>query len=99
LNRTILGESTLPRSTFLPLALLGLALAFNTRADGPQAEAADSPSPFALFVADYFDAYFAHKPSEGTAAGLRRVAAQFAGCPASEASAAMPRASSTGLHA
>ena len=31
-----------------------------------------TPSPFAAFVDDYFDAYFAWKPSEGTAAGLHQ---------------------------
>jgi uncharacterized protein (DUF885 family) len=41
-------------------------------ATGPSAEAADTPSPFAAFVDDYFDAYFSWKPSEGTAAGLHQ---------------------------
>jgi uncharacterized protein (DUF885 family) len=33
---------------------------------------ADEPVPFAKFVDDYFDAYFARKPSEATAAGLHQ---------------------------
>ena len=33
---------------------------------------ADEPAPFAKFVDEYFDAYFARKPSEGTAAGLHQ---------------------------
>jgi uncharacterized protein (DUF885 family) len=58
------------RLCFVPLALLGVALAIGPRDAGPQVEAADTPSPFAAFVDDYFDAYFEWKPSEGTAAGL-----------------------------
>ena len=34
--------------------------------------AADAASPFARFVDDYFDAYFAWKPSDGTAAGFHQ---------------------------
>src|SRR5262249_18755718 len=34
--------------------------------------AAGPAAPFAAFVDDYFDAYFARKPSEGTAAGLHQ---------------------------
>jgi uncharacterized protein (DUF885 family) len=49
-----------------------VALAFGPRAGGPSAEGAEPPSPFAAFVDDYFDAYFAYKPSEGTAAGLHQ---------------------------
>jgi uncharacterized protein (DUF885 family) len=60
------------RSSFLALALLGLALVIGPWTGDPQAEAADTPSPFAAFVDDYFDAYFARKPSEGTAAGLHQ---------------------------
>ena len=33
------------------------------------ARSEDVPSPFAVFVDDYFDAYFSWKPSEGTAVG------------------------------
>jgi uncharacterized protein (DUF885 family) len=54
------------------LALFGVALAIGSRDGGPRAEAADTPSPFAAFVDDYFDAYFERKPSEGTAAGLHQ---------------------------
>ena len=60
------------RSCLIPLALLGVALAVGPRAGGPAAEGADAPSLFAAFVDDYFDAYFAWKPSEGTAAGLHQ---------------------------
>jgi uncharacterized protein (DUF885 family) len=60
------------RYCLVPLALLGLALAIPMPSGGPQAGAADAPSPFAAFVDDYFDAYFARKPSEGTAAGLHQ---------------------------
>jgi uncharacterized protein (DUF885 family) len=54
------------------VALLGVALAIGPRDGGSRAEAADTPSPFAAFVDDYFDAYFQRKPSEGTAAGLHQ---------------------------
>src|SRR5947199_8463408 len=60
------------RSCFLPFALLGVALTVGPRSGGPQTAVADTPSPFAAFVDDYFDAYFARKPSEGTAAGLHQ---------------------------
>jgi hypothetical protein len=58
------------RLRLVPVALLGVALASGLRVGGPPAEGADARSPFAVFVDDYFDAYFARKPSEGTAAGL-----------------------------
>jgi uncharacterized protein (DUF885 family) len=54
------------------LALLGVALTLSPRSGGPLARGADDPSPFALFVDAYFDAYFAAKPSEGTAVGLHQ---------------------------
>lgn len=38
----------------------------------PLIQAEDPPGVFARFVDDYFDAYFAQKPSEGTAAGLHQ---------------------------
>ena len=57
---------------FAALALLGLTLATNLRPSDPQPKAPAGPSPFAIFVDDYFDAYFARKPSEGTAAGLHQ---------------------------
>ena len=60
------------RLCFVPLALLGIALAIGPRDSGPRAEAADTPAPFAAFVDDYFDAYFERRPSEGTAAGLHQ---------------------------
>jgi uncharacterized protein (DUF885 family) len=60
------------RLCFVPLALVGVALAIGPRAGGPSAEGTDVPSPFTAFVDDYFDAYFSWKPSEGTAAGLHK---------------------------
>jgi uncharacterized protein (DUF885 family) len=60
----------MPRYALLLLSLVGLALALGFRADAPEVGAAEAPSPFAAFVDDYFAAYFAHKPSEATAAGL-----------------------------
>src|ERR1700730_12313165 len=55
----------MPLLCHVSVALLGVALA-----SGPPAEGADALSPFAVFVDDYFDAYFARNPSEGTAKGL-----------------------------
>jgi uncharacterized protein (DUF885 family) len=63
---------TMSRYFLIPSVLLVAALAIGPRPGGPQAEAADAPSPFAVFVDDYFDAYYAHRPSEGTAAGLHQ---------------------------
>jgi uncharacterized protein (DUF885 family) len=60
------------RSSLLPCALLCLLLAFVVQTGAHQAEAADTPSPFSVFVDDYFDAYFDRKPSEGTAAGFHK---------------------------
>jgi uncharacterized protein (DUF885 family) len=54
---------------FVLAALIGAVLSIGP-SSGTQTESADAPSPFAVFVDDYFDAYFARKPSEGTAAGL-----------------------------
>jgi uncharacterized protein (DUF885 family) len=54
------------------MILLGATLAISPWAGGPPAQGADARSPFAVFVDDYFDAYFAAKPSEGTAAGLHQ---------------------------
>jgi uncharacterized protein (DUF885 family) len=62
----------MPRSCFVPLASCCLALVIGVWDGGPRAAGADTPSPFAAFVDDYFDAYFARKPSEGTAAGLHK---------------------------
>jgi uncharacterized protein (DUF885 family) len=60
------------RYSYLALILLGLGLAFALHAGGLKAEPADAPSPFAVFVDDYYSAYFDRKPSEGTAAGLHQ---------------------------
>jgi uncharacterized protein (DUF885 family) len=60
------------RLYFVPLAMLGVALAMSSPPGGPPARGANDPSPFAVFVDDYFDAYFATKPSEGTAVGLHK---------------------------
>jgi uncharacterized protein (DUF885 family) len=52
------------------LALLVAAVTLFSRNAGPAR--AEERSEFAAFVDDYFDAYFARKPSEGTAAGLHQ---------------------------
>jgi uncharacterized protein (DUF885 family) len=54
------------------LLALGLAcgLALGLASGRSAAPTADPAPSFAAFVDDYFDAYFAWKPSEGTAAGL-----------------------------
>jgi uncharacterized protein (DUF885 family) len=64
----------MPMSRYLlvPVVLLAAALAVGLPPGRPRAEAADAPVPFAAFVDDYFEAYFARKPSEGTAAGLHQ---------------------------
>jgi uncharacterized protein (DUF885 family) len=54
---------------WLGLAAVGLAL---VAAPKYPALAADKSQAFAQFVDTYFDAYFAWKPSEGTAAGLHQ---------------------------
>ena len=53
------------------LALFGVILLISSQTS-PQAQEADDPSPFAVFVDDYFDAYFSANPSQGTAAGLHQ---------------------------
>jgi uncharacterized protein (DUF885 family) len=60
------------RACLVSLALLGVTLASVSRSGGQQAEQPDSALPFSAFVDDYFDAYFAWKPSLGTAAGLHQ---------------------------
>src|SRR5580704_19134683 len=52
-------------------ALFGVALTFSL---GCRASAlgAEAPSPFAVFVDDYFSASFDAKPSRGTGAGLHQ---------------------------
>src|SRR5438067_11275959 len=60
------------RYSWVPFALLGLALALCPRPGGSVVEAAQASTPFVVFVDDYFDAYFDHKPSDGTAAGLHQ---------------------------
>jgi uncharacterized protein (DUF885 family) len=67
----------MPRFRLIPLALLTLALAISPWSAGPTVRGAGAGSPFALFVDDYFDAYFAAKPTEGTAAGLHQYDARF----------------------
>jgi uncharacterized protein (DUF885 family) len=54
------------------LALLGVSLVLALPAGRDVVRAAADPSPFAVFVDDYFNAFFAHKPSDGTAAGLHQ---------------------------
>jgi uncharacterized protein (DUF885 family) len=51
------------------LALFGVILSISSQTSA-QTQGDDDPSPFAVFVDDYFDAYFSANPSQGTAAGL-----------------------------
>ncbi|MBV9122784.1 MAG: DUF885 domain-containing protein [Planctomycetes bacterium] len=60
------------RRSPLALAFLGFLVVSSFQTALPETRAADSRSPFARFVDDYFDAYFAWKPSEGTAAGFHQ---------------------------
>ncbi|HEY7152798.1 MAG TPA: DUF885 domain-containing protein, partial [Gemmataceae bacterium] len=60
------------RLCFVLLILLGMALVVGPGSGGRQADGAYPAPSFAAFVDDYFDAYFAWKPSEGTAAGLHQ---------------------------
>jgi uncharacterized protein (DUF885 family) len=69
---TVLLERTMLRHCFVPLVVLGLALLVGPGDGGPRAVGTDTPSQFAVFVDDYFDAYFTWKPSEGTSAGLHQ---------------------------
>jgi uncharacterized protein (DUF885 family) len=62
---------TMPLPRLVRFVLPGLALAIGVIAVERSAPSAE-PSSFATFVDDYFDAYFAWKPSEGTAAGLHQ---------------------------
>ncbi len=62
----------MPRYILLPLVLLLGVLASGLEPGSRRAEATEAASPFAAFVDDYFDAYYARKPSEGTAAGLHQ---------------------------
>jgi uncharacterized protein (DUF885 family) len=61
------------------------ALAASLQRGEIPAGAAVGPAPFAVFVDDYFDAYFARKPSEGTAAGLHQFDNQLENCSAEAA--------------
>ena len=58
------------RFAFVLIACLSAALLLGLHTGSLPAEGPKAASPFAVFVDDYFDAYFARKPSEGTAAGL-----------------------------
>jgi uncharacterized protein (DUF885 family) len=60
------------RTTLAVTVGLTLAVAVGTMAAGRPAEAPQASSAFAAFVDDYFDAYFAWRPSEGSAAGLHQ---------------------------
>jgi len=62
----------MPRYRLVPLVLLSLVPLIGRNDGGDRALGAEAASPFAVFVHDYFDAYFAWKPSEGTAAGLHQ---------------------------
>jgi uncharacterized protein (DUF885 family) len=59
------------RASLVLFALLGVGLAFSP-ACLRSARGADSKSPFALFVDDYFNSTFDAKPSWGTEAGLHQ---------------------------
>jgi uncharacterized protein (DUF885 family) len=54
------------------MAIIGAALAISLLSEVPTAGGAADPSAFAAFVDDYFDAYFAWRPSVATAAGLHQ---------------------------
>jgi uncharacterized protein (DUF885 family) len=56
---------------------LACGLALGVRTGRPAALLANPSSSFSAFVDDYFEAYFAWKPSEGTAAGLHQYDAQL----------------------
>jgi uncharacterized protein (DUF885 family) len=63
------------RSCLLLLSCLLLGLGLILPSDS--AGVADPVRPIAVFVDDYFDAYFTWKPSEGTAAGLHQYDSQL----------------------
>ena len=69
--RDPLAENLMILRRLIPCVLLvACGLPLISLAD--TAKTADSKSPFAAFVDQYFDSYFAWKPSEGTAAGLHQ---------------------------
>jgi uncharacterized protein (DUF885 family) len=59
------------RVSFVVLVVCCLTLAFNAEC-GPRVLGADGPSPFAVFVDDYFNASFEARPSRGTGAGFHQ---------------------------
>ena len=59
------------RVYFALLAVSSFWLAISTECSSP-ALGADGPSPFAVFVDDYFNASFEARPSRGTGAGLHQ---------------------------
>ncbi|HXY34485.1 MAG TPA: DUF885 family protein, partial [Planctomycetaceae bacterium] len=59
------------RLSFALMSLLGVGLTLGP-ACHPSAAGADSLSPFAVFVDDYFNAAFDARPSMGTAQGLHQ---------------------------
>jgi uncharacterized protein (DUF885 family) len=72
-----LGAKPMRRPYLLFLSVFILGTILGLPSDPPSAGAADPVRPFALFVDDYFDAYFTWKPSEGTAAGLHQYDSQL----------------------
>jgi uncharacterized protein (DUF885 family) len=62
----------MPRRIVLFPVLAGLVLVLGREACPSQTDPAPAASPFAAFVDDYFGAYYAWKPSEGTAAGFHQ---------------------------
>src|SRR5437868_15446398 len=65
-----LRRGLMARRQILPAACLAIALALAAGLGNSQDEG--KPAPFAVFVGDYWDAYFDWRPSEGTAAGLHQ---------------------------
>src|ERR1700722_10597967 len=60
------------RSILYMCVSLTLLVALGIPAEPSASQAADPAPTFAAFVDDYFDAYFAWKPSEGTGAGFHQ---------------------------
>ena len=62
----------MPRCLVLGMAIVACCFSVAGPRQQSSARAADGKSAFPPFVEGYFDAYFAYKPSEGTAAGLHQ---------------------------
>jgi uncharacterized protein (DUF885 family) len=70
-NSKQLEKPAMSRVSVVILAVIGVALAIGSQCR-TSALAADGPSPFAVFVDDYFNASFEARPSRGTGAGLHQ---------------------------